>query len=405
MLSQSSYDKLVQVIVDRQESINTYVLGVIGSRIKEVGQLLPSDVYKLEILLKTGSDVRKINEELARISALQVKEISKLIELIARDIYKSVKPYYDYRHKPYIPFEKNTQLQRVVEAIRRQTSDSYINISKAQAFMLRDKKNPKIFIPTPPALAYQKVVDEAIQATQMGVIDYHSAIRKTVEELADSGIKAVTYETESGKMHAQRADSAVRRNVLDGVRAINQGVQDITGEQFGADGKEITVHSYSAPDHEPIQGHQFSLEEYEKLQNEKSAKDYFGITFPAMKRAIGVLNCRHFTYSVILGVMKPNYTLEQLEKFKQDNAKGYTTKAGKHYTMYQCTQMQRKYELAIRKEKEKWVIADRSGDAALKAKAQSRISTLLAQYQSFSRGCGLKPKYNKTEVAGYKTKK
>ena len=44
--------------------------------------------------------------------------------------------------------------------------------------------------------------------------------------------------------------------------------QKIIGEEIGADGYEISVHSNPAPDHELVQGRQFSLEEYEKLRQE-----------------------------------------------------------------------------------------------------------------------------------------
>lgn len=402
MLSDDALDKLVQPFIDRQEALNQYVVGIIAKRIRELGTLPPSDVDKLVRLLKNGGDVRLINNEIAKVSGVQVSAIKSIIKKVAQVAYLEAKPFYDYRNKPFIPYEKNAQLQKVVKAVERQTLGTYRNLSKAQAFMIRDMSNPKKLIPTPLAKTYYSVIDEAVQASQQGVINYNQVMRRTLQQLVDSGMRSVTYQAESGKIHSQRIDTAVRRNILDGIRAVNQGVQDVVGEQFGADGKEISVHANSAPDHEPIQGHQFSNEEFEKLQNEEPFTDYLGNKFSPIRRAIGVLNCRHFTYSIMLGVMKPNYTLQQLEQFKQRNAKGYTTKNGKHYTMYECTQVQRKYETDIRRAKDMWVAAEQAGDKDLMQSSKAKISKLLGEYQAFSKGCGLKMKPHKIDVLGYK---
>ena len=401
MLSENSIDNLIQPLVDRQEAINIFVIQEIATQIRRIGELSPSSLYKLERLFKTGSDVKKINEELAKRTALQVKDIKKLIKDVAKDGYVDAKPFFDYRHKSFIPFDDNTEIQRLVVSIANQTADEYVNLSNAQAFMLRDLKNPKKLVPTPISKAYQSVLDEAIQAVQMGVLDYNTAMRRTLDQVSQSGLRAI-YQAESGRIHTQRMDTAVRRNLLDGVRAISQGVQDEVGEEFGADGKEITVHNYSAPDHEPIQGHQFSNEQYERLQSEQSFHDYQGRSFQAIGRPIGYWNCRHFTYSIVLGHSKPLYTDEQLEKFKADNAKGYTLPNGRHLTMYECTQYQRQLETKIRYAKEGKIAADYAGDEAKAAEYVAKVSRYTKQYRSFSKNCGLSPKLNNIRVNGYK---
>lgn len=402
MLSENALDNLMQPIIERQQLINNYVVKLIAQRVKEIGHLLPSDVYKLERLLKMGSDVRKINKEIARLTGLNEKEIKKLIKTVAEDNYIDTKPYYDYRKKPFIPFEQNIELQRVVKAIEKQTLDTYKNLSRAQAFMIRDRRNPKKLKPTSIAKTYQSILDEAIQASQSGTVDYNTAMRRTMNQLADSGIRYVTYDTESGRRYTQRLDTAVRRNLMDGIRAINQGVQDETGKQYGADGKEITVHAMSAPDHEPIQGHQFTNEEYEKLQNNEPFEDIDGEKFAAIARPIGVWNCHHFTYSIIIGVNKPNFTKEQLEKFKEDNQKGYTDKSGKHYTKYECSQKMREMETEIRRHKDRYLTLSGSGDVEGAKKERATITQLNKEYKAFCEACGLKPQSERARVPGYR---
>lgn len=398
MLNENAIEKLIQPLIYRQEKINLYVIKKIAERVKEIGTLLPSDVYKIERLLKSGNDVKEISAELSRLTALQVRDINNIIISVAKDAYTDLEPFFLYRELDFIPFAKNEQLQKVVESISRQTIETYENLSKAQAFMIRDLKNPKKLIPTSISKTYYSVIDEAVQASQSGVTDYNTAIRRTMKQLVNSGIRNVTYHPESGRTYTQRLDTAVRRNILGGIRAINQGVQDVTGEQFGADGKEITVHENSALDHEPIQGHQFTSDEFDKLQNGERFRDVSGKVFEPIDRAIGTLNCRHFTFSIIVGVTKPIYTEDQLKAFIKRNHEGYTLPNGKHLTMYECTQVQRDYELKIRQAKEGREVAKTSGDLKLEEEYSAKIHKLIEQYKSFSNACGLKPKFTKTNI-------
>lgn len=402
MLSDTQLDELMQPILIRQSFINTYVIEIIAKRVKEIGRLLPSDVHRLERLLRSGADVRKINKKLSELTGLNEKAIKKLIQAIAKSAYLDAKPFYDYRQKPFIAFDKNEPLQRIVTAIANQTSGTYVNLSRSRAFMLRDMQNPQKLIPTSLSKTYYSVVDEAIQASQNGTIDYGTAMRRTLQQLSDSGIQAVQYHPESGKEYHQSLEAAVKRNLLDGIRQINQEVQDLTGQQYGADGKEITVHEMSAPDHEPIQGHQFTNEEYEKLQSGEPFQDVNGIEFEAVKRPIGEYNCRHFTYSIIVGISKPNFTAKQLEENMARNAKGYTDSSGKHLTLYECTQKQRALERKIRAAKSLIVTGTAAGDDFMVEKGKAALAQAQKSYSAFSIACGLKKKPLNTIVAGFK---
>lgn len=402
MLSDDAIEKLMQPIIDRQENINNYVLKIIADRIKQTGKLSPSDVYKLERLWKTGSDIRKIKKELARLTGLQVRDIQRLIRDVAKDGYLDMRPFYTYRKMQYIPFESNIALQSIVKAIAKETADAYTNLSKTSAigFMLRDRKNSRRMKFQPISDAYVSVIDEAVQIVATGTEDYETAIQRTLQQLIDKGLTRVVYSPESGRKYTLQLDTAVRRLVLDGVRAINQGVQDEVGKQIGADGKELSAHPYSAPDHEPFQGRQFTNKEYAKLQNNKSFKDINGVKYEAVKRVIGQWNCRHFAWSIILGITKPIYTEQQLKDMAAANAKGYTLSNGKHLSMYECTQRQRQMEDEIRKTKRGQMIAEESGNDKLANKYKAKAKRLTKEYNAFSKDCGLMPKRAKLKVAG-----
>ena len=401
MLNENIIDGMIQQIVNRQEEINIYVLQKIAKRLREIGKLSPNDVRKMQILVTMGTDIREMNEHLSDLADLQIKDIKSLIKVAALDNYLDAKPLYDYRYKSFIPFEKNEPLQQITRAIANQTANTYQNLSNSQAtgFWVKDTKNPQQLVFKSINSSYTDAIDKAIQAVQSGVVDKETAIRDTIKQLLDSGIRRIYWN--SG--YTQRLDTAVRRNIQDGVKQINQRIQDEIGKQVGADGKELSVHANSAPDHEPFQGHQFTNEEYEKLQSHDNFRDVHGASFTGVARIIGEWNCRHFAYSIIVGVSKPRYSAERLQEFINKNNNGYTNSQGKHLTLYECTQVQRKLETRIRYAKEEQMLMKELEDRTAQQLARNKVIMLTKEYKLFSKQCGLPTKLNRAAVPGYKS--
>lgn len=399
MLSENSINYLIQPIIDRQESINTFVLNTIASRVGEIGKISPEDLRRLKLLVIFGADIREMNSTLADMSKLQVRDIKGLIKDVAIETHTDAKPLYDYRHKSFVPYDKNIKLQRIVTSIGNQTAQTYTNLSnsKATGFLIRDLKHPGQLKFQSINDTYQTIMDEAIQSVKSGV-DYRVAMRKALKQLADSGIRRLYWD--SG--YTQRLDTAVRRNLLDAVRQIDQGVEDLIGKETGATGRELSAHINSAPDHEPFQGHQFTNKQYARLQSNEDFEDIQGRHFSGVERIIGQWNCRHVARSIIVGVTKPKYTTEQLDKMIEDNAKGYTTPDGKHMTMYECTQMQRQLETKIRYAKDEQMALQVANDIIGARAARKKVIDLLAEYKKFSADCGLRPQLDRARVIGYR---
>lgn len=400
MLSENAIDYLVQPIVTRQEAINTYVLTKIARSVKEIGQISPSDINRMKILVDYGIDIREMNAELAKMSDMQVKDIKTMIKTVAVRTNIDAKPLYDYRHKSFIPYERNTKLQNLVNIVGGRTAGTYENLSqsKATGFLIRDLQNPGRLKFQSIDSAYRSVIDEAIQASSSGVVDYRTAMRRTLKQLADSGIRRLSWD--SG--YTQRLDTAVRRNILEGIRAINQAVEDAIGEEIGADGKELSVHINCALDHEPFQGHQFTNEEWEKLQNSEDFQDVDGQQFAGVERIIGIWNCRHIARSIFVGVTKPLYSKKELQEFIDDNHKGYTLPNGKHLTMYECTQMQRQMETRIRYAKDEQIVFQQAGNMDAARIARQKVIQLTQEYKQFSKNCGLVIHKDRMSVPEYK---
>ena len=399
MLDERIIDKLVERLVSRIEEGNSYVLQKIGESINQIGTLSPSKAQQLAQILKYGGNYDKIVSKLAEITQLNTKEIYEIFEEVAKSDYAFAKQFYDYRGVKYIPYEENLALQNQVKALARITAGEYVNLSNTLAFTKR--VNGRI-VYTDLARTYQDTIDKAVLSVAQGKETFDEQMYSTIKELGSSGIKKVDYA--SGR--SMRLDSAVRMNLKGALRNLHNETQAVFGKEFGSDGVEISVHRNPAPDHAEVQGRQFSKEEFEKFQNDLDAVDYQGVLFPSEfeghdRRSISEHNCYHYTFDIVLGVSKPEYTAEQLQEIIDENNNGFELD-GEHYTNYQGTQMQRRLETKIREQKDIQIIAKASGNKELVQESQKKITQLTRKYKELCSVSGLPTKMERMRVSGYR---
>lgn len=334
MLSQEVEERLSEHLVNRIEEANTYILKRIGEAIKQISTLTPSQAYQISQILKYGGTYNEIAKELARVSGKNVQDIYKIFEEVAKNNKQFAKQFYQYRGIDYIPYSKDIALQNMVKSIGDITAQTYINISRTRGigFLFEGLDGQLSFKNI--QQAYYEIIDRGILSISQGKETFQTEMRRIMKQLGNNGV--VLYE--SGR--TRRLDSAVRMNILDGIRQVNQETANRFGQQYGADGMEVSVHANPAPDHANMQGRQFSLEEFEKLQNGEEAKDYKGRTTQiehsknGSYRMIEEYNCYHKAFPIVLGVSKPEYTDKQLKEIQENNLKGFEFE-GKHFTMYE----------------------------------------------------------------------
>lgn len=406
MLSDEVVERVSERLVNRIEQANTYILKEIGKVIKKIGTLTPSKAYQLEQILKYGGDYEKIANKLAEITRMNVSDIYDIFDEVAKNDYNFAKKFYDYRNAPYIPYNQNIALQNQVRAIATLTAGSYVNISRTLGFATQTASGIKF---TELSRVYQEVIDKGILAISQGKSAFDEEMYRVIKELGSSGLKTVDYV--SGR--SVRLDSAVRMNLKDGLRTLHTEMQEQLGQEFGADGVEITVHSYPAPDHADIQGRQFSKQAFAGLQRGLEVLDYKGFRHSldhdgnGSYRPISTLNCYHTVFDIVLGVSESQYSDEYLQKVIDDNNKGFDFE-GKHYTLYEGTQLQRRIELEIRKTKDIQMTAVASYDGGntkigdLIAQSQTKIRQLTEKYKQLSDISGLPTKVERMRVPGYK---
>lgn len=359
--------------------MNTDYLQKVGAQIRAIGKLNPSSINRLAQMRVYGANIRKIKEGLAKALDMSVQDVQQLLEQAAKEEYSSADFLAVEHGRHIVPLEYNYALRQYIQSLAAQTAGSFLNYSNT----------------TNIDAAYREVVSEAIDAVSRGVTDYNSAIRSSMRKLGGDGLR-VTYE--SGV--TRRLDTAIRMNILDGTKQIAQEAQRQIGEQIGADGVELSAHPYSALDHEPAQGRQYSLAEYQKMQSGQGFQDVDGNQFAAFQRPIGQWNCHHFLSYIILGVSPRRYTNAQLRQWRKANHEGCEID-GKHYTTYQASQLMRTLETKVRQQKDIASLARASGDDVLRREAQANVRDLRAKYAEVARKAGLRQRTDKMIVESY----
>lgn len=396
MLSQEVEEKLAYILVQRINELNTNILKKIGSTVKTMSTLSVSEAYKLQQMLKYGGDIQEIAKELSQMTGKSIQEIYEIFEQVATNNKQFARKFYEYRGMDYIPYKQDIALQNQVKSIATLTADLYKNISNTTGigFLFKGIDGQIQFKSI--MQSYDEIIDRGILAITQGKDNFYSVMRNTLKEIGGSGL--VLYQ--SGR--TRRLDSAVRMNVLDGIRQLNNETSKRFGAEYNADGVEISVHLNPAPDHADIQGRQFSNKEYEKLESGLEATDYKGHKYDgADKRQISHYNCYHKIFTIVLGVSEPEYTDKQLREIQQKNTDGFDYE-GKHYTIYEGTQLQRRIETEIRKQKDINILAKASGDDTLVNESQSKIRQLKNKYNKLCQVSGLKPQNRRMSVPGYR---
>lgn len=413
MLTDEVLEKVIERLTQRINQGNEFIINEIGKSIGALRTITPSKAHQLASILKYGGNYEKIVKQLAKITKLNVRDIYKIFEEVAKNDWQFAQQFYKYRNVKYIPYEENTTLKNMVNSIAKITADSYINLSRTSVmgYAIKDKTGNLIFRDI--KKVYYELIDEAILNVGTGKETFDSAMYRKLKEIGESGLKVVyptTYIGKDGEEHhyTRRLDSALAMNMRDGLRQLHNETQQQFGKEFKSDGVEISVHLNPAPDHENVQGHQFSNEEFEKFQTDQDCYSYDGTFFPAEseetgrdRRSIGEYNCYHYVFSIVLGISKPEYTKKQLKDIIKNNNKGFEFE-GKHYSNYEGTQLLRKIETEIRKAKDSQILARASKNEKLIAESQERITLLTNKYKKLNKISGLPSAISRARVSGYR---
>lgn len=377
MLTERQMDAALNVFQQRMQEVEDFYYRRMGEHIRDIGQLVPSDVHRLQQLRRLNRNLGDVKRRLAKAAGLNLKDLETVLQEAAKVDDRVVRKIFGVSDAS-VALANNEALRRALRAQYAETAGRLMNLSNTTVV-----SDP-----------YRKAVDAAVTAIQSGAEDYGSAIRRHLRKAGEMGLRVRDTGTQAVKYQSgltRRVDTAVRMNVLDAMRRMNQRVMEEVGQVFGADGVEIDAHMLCAEDHMPYQGQQFSNEEFQQIQD-------------SLERPFGEWNCRHTWAPIILGVSPRAYSDEDLERFAR-----YSTEEveidGVTHTRYEWSQVMRRMETAIREKKDTATLAAAAGDGALRRQCQGSINAMVKEYERLSDRTGLGPDFRRTYVAGFRDAK
>ena len=378
-------DALPEELAELYRGLEDTLLTEICSRLKLRDELNEVTVQDIKALRSHGIDLKKIEKAIRKTSGISETKLNKLLD----DVVERNQTYYT----ELIDLAHITQPETLVSvedtwAIYEQTKQTLRNITRSMGFLVDAERTM-----LPPARAYQWALDNAVMQVQSGAINYNQAIKTAVKKLADSGLKVVDYE--SG--HRDQIDVAARRAVMTGVNQICSKYTEQSAQYLETPYFEVSAHAGARdkPGPSPWSSHK---DWQGKVYSIRAGDIYPNIYEVCGLGAVDGLegaNCRHRRDVWVEGVSERTYTDEQLEHIDDDLGCEFD---GKKYTAYEATQMQRRVERQIIKQKRLVTAYKASEQKNEYYAANAKLVRLNAKYKAFSEAAGLPLQWERTRV-------
>lgn len=360
MLPPSYLDQMPDAFVQLWQQVEEQILQDVARRIGKMDKVTATANWQLWRYQQTEALRNDVVKLLAKYSGKSDAAIRQLLLQAATEAMEREDAiYYHYDLEP-TPFEDSATLNNLLDAGARQTAGTWKNLTATTANTVTGQ--------------FERTLDAAWAKVSTGAFDYKTAVKQTVDSLAD-GMKFVTYPTG----HQDSIEVAARRAVLTGVNQTTGKLQVARMDEMGCEFVETTAHGGARPSHAEWQGRRF---------HRGGAVDYKGKHYPDFEAATGYgtgaglcgWNCRHTFFSIFpeLGPA-PAWTQADLEAL---NARDIEWN-GKKYTAYEISQMQRARERNVRRWKKRYLAEDAAGldatDAAVRLRAARQSLAEFAQ--------------------------
>lgn len=375
MLTPEQLQNLPQDLTDLYEQLSEFILRDIARRIAKGAEITDTAEYQMYRARSLGLSTDEIAAKIAEINGSSAAEVNRLIREAAAQSDEFDRKMLGADNGAAVPLEENKQLQKLISAQITETAGKCENLTNTMGFADHDFLGRVYYLSMTDM--YRREMDSAHMKVTTGATDYMTAIRQACNKLAASGVRTIDYE--SGR--SDRIEVAARRALLTSVAHVTHRISEENGEELGADGWEMSAHSGSRPSHAVYQGRQYTQEQYERI----------------IKPLISEPNCRHDVFPIILGVSEPVYTEEELQNIDQPPF----TYEGRKYTAYEASQQMRKMERAMRKQKDRCIVADAAGDEESFTAASIKLRRQKDIYEDFCKAADSYTQYERTYVAGY----
>lgn len=367
MNNEEYINKAIASLLEMYEKIENDLLVKIAEHFKFNEEFLNSDYWRLQKLEEMGLFNEEVIEYLVKYTNKTKAEIKKALEDIGYhvlDIEKLKSVFENGRLKidPNILIQNNV-IQEIIDSAYNELSNHFIEMSSKIATAARE--------------SYLNVVEEGYLKTSMGTHSYQEAIRESINELGNKGIRTLTYQTtdEAGNVMGIRnydIESTVRREVLTGVRQLSNNINKSVVEELECEYVYLSEHIKCRPSHFDWQG---TIIKYEDLVKVTHYGDVDGLAG---------INCAHY-FEPYFGSARGDdlKTISKEEATKQ----------------YELSQKQRYLERGIRKWKRKVEMFKANGDNEAFLKSKDKVKDWQNRLSTFTKENNLRRDYNREYVS------
>lgn len=362
-LTPQEIDGLRELIANLYGPVTEELLRDLCRCIAAAGQVTSSAAYKLLLAKSLAGADSAIAQALQRQTNLTEDAVEQLLNWAAEKT---------------APLEESESLRNIAAAYVKATRSEAAHVLGELAAADVDGRVYPI------KDVYRRTMDYVFRQVSSGAKTPEEAVRRATLRLWQRGIR--TIERSDGRSFA--VEYMAQRAIMGKMGEMTTAINEQHHDEGGYDGWEISAHGACAPDHEPIQGRQYSDKEYKTLNSR-------------LQRRIGTLSCKHIAWPIRLGVDSPQWTQEQLAELAQENARGIDYE-GRHYTQYEATQQQKALENSIRQCKDRIAAAQEAGKLGSGELRSSRLllRQLNTEYERFSAAAGLPTAPERLRAAG-----
>lgn len=224
-----------EAIAELYRRLEAFILNDICSRFETSGEATQTALELIRQLQRRGYDLTEVERFIRQTLGLTETEYNEIFD---RAVERNQAYYSDVLTKNgliSVPFDDVAMIEELM-ALRRQTQDQLVNITRSMGFAMRGPDGKVVF--TPLADVYQRVLDDAAIRVWSGAESYQSAIYEATDALTESGLQWVDYETG----HHHRVDVAARRAVMTGIVQVSAKYAQFAMERVPTDLVEVTAH-------------------------------------------------------------------------------------------------------------------------------------------------------------------
>lgn len=378
MLTPEQLDALPEKFVRYWRQVEDDILAELAERIgalDDVDTLTPTAKWQAWRLQQTRAVTSDVVSRLSRAAGRSRAEIKRLLEDAGTQTLADDDALHRAAGAEPVPVNRSQELVNILNAGYRQTCGTWDNLTATTADTVTRE--------------FERRLDEAWGQISSGAIDYGTAIRRTVDDLADT-MPYITYP--SG--HTDTLEVAARRAVLTGVNQTCAKLQLARMEEMDCEFVEVTAHEGARPTHAVWQGGVYHrggavVQDGERYEDFEAATGYG--TGPGLCG----WNCRHNFYPFYPGISVRNYTDDRLAELDARNI----PYGGGLYTRYEITQMQRALERRVRKYKRRYLAETAAGVDA--SQSAAKLKAARQQLSAFLAGIGERLDGARAEVPGF----